>query len=57
MLSLMMTIPLQPVDPIVKQICGGEYGFPEDHAYSFALLAYVSLWMKYCEPAIFQCQV
>ena len=30
-------------DAIFKQICGfGEYGFPESHAYSFALLAYVS---------------
>ena len=41
-------------DAIFKQICGfGEYGFPESHAYSFALLAYVSLWMKCHEPAIF----
>ena len=31
-------------DAIFKQICGfGEYGFPESHAYNFALLAYVSL--------------
>jgi error-prone DNA polymerase len=41
-------------DAIFKQICGfGEYGFPESHAYSFALLAYVSLWLKCHEPAIF----
>ena len=41
-------------DAIFKQICGfGECGFPESHAYSFALLAYVSLWMKCHEPAIF----
>ena len=41
-------------DAIFKQICGfGEYGFPESHAYSFALLAYISLWMKCHEPAIF----
>lgn len=41
-------------DALFKQICGfGEYGFPESHAYSFALLAYVSLWMKCHEPAIF----
>ena len=41
-------------DAIFKQICGfGEYGFPESHAASFALLAYVSLWMKCHEPAIF----
>jgi error-prone DNA polymerase len=41
-------------DAIFKQICGfGEYGFPESHAYSFALLAYVSAWMKCHESAIF----
>jgi error-prone DNA polymerase len=41
-------------DSIFKQICGfGEYGFPESHAYSFALLAYVSCWLKCHEPAIF----
>ena len=41
-------------DGIFRQICGfGEYGFPESHAYSFALLAYVSAWLKCHEPAIF----
>jgi error-prone DNA polymerase len=41
-------------DALFKQICGfGEYGFPESHAYSFALLAYVSAWMKCHEPAAF----
>ena len=40
-------------DAIFKQICGfGGYGFPESHAYSFVLLAYVSLWMKCHQPAI-----
>ncbi|WP_295645677.1 error-prone DNA polymerase [uncultured Methylibium sp.] len=39
---------------IFKQITGfGEYGFPESHAYSFALLAYVSAWLKCHEPAVF----
>jgi len=39
---------------IFKQITGfGEYGFPESHAYSFALLAYVSAWFKCHQPAIF----
>ena len=34
-----------------EQICGfGEYGFPESHAASFALLAYVSAWLKYYYP-------
>ncbi len=41
-------------DAIFKQICGfGEYGFPESHAYSFALLAYISAWMKCHEPEAF----
>ena len=39
---------------IFKQIQGfGEYGFPESHAASFALLAYVSSWLKCHEPACF----
>ena len=31
----------------------GEYGFPESHAASFALLVYVSAWLKRHEPACF----
>ena len=31
------------------------YGFPESHAASFALLTYVSSWLKCHEPAIFLC--
>ena len=39
---------------IFRQILGfGEYGFPESHAYSFALLAYASCWLKCHEPACF----
>jgi error-prone DNA polymerase len=39
---------------IFEQICGfGEYGFPESHSASFAVLAYVSAWLKYYYPAIF----
>ena len=39
---------------IFQQILGfGEYGFPESHAASFALLAYVSAWLKCHEPAAF----
>ena len=39
---------------ICKQIQGfGEYGFPESHAASFALLAYVSSWLKHYQPAAF----
>jgi len=37
-----------------KQIEGfGEYGFPESHAASFALLVYVSAWIKHHHPAAF----
>jgi len=37
-----------------RQIEGfGEYGFPESHAASFALLVYVSAWLKRHHPAIF----
>lgn len=39
---------------IYDQISGfGEYGFPESHSASFALLSYVSSWLKYYEPAAF----
>jgi error-prone DNA polymerase len=41
-------------EQIYKQIQGfGEYGFPESHAASFALLVYVSSWLKCHEPAAF----
>jgi error-prone DNA polymerase len=39
---------------VFRQILGfGEYGFPESHAASFALLTYVSSWLKRYEPACF----
>ena len=39
---------------IFKQIQGfGEYGFPESHAAGFALLAYVSSWIKCHHPDAF----
>jgi error-prone DNA polymerase len=39
---------------IFQQVKGfGDYGFPESHAYSFALLAYKSSWLKCHEPACF----
>jgi error-prone DNA polymerase len=39
---------------IYEQILGfGEYGFPESHAYSFALIAYESSWLKRHEPEAF----
>ena len=43
---------------VFNQIKGfGEYGFPESHAASFALLAYVSAWMKCHHPAAFFCSL
>ncbi len=39
---------------IFNQICGfGEYGFPESHSASFAVLAYVSSWLKFHYPHAF----
>jgi error-prone DNA polymerase len=41
---------------IFQQILGfGDYGFPESHSSSFALLAYFSAWLKYYYPATFVC--
>jgi error-prone DNA polymerase len=41
---------------IYQQMLGfGEYGFPEAHAMSFALLVYDSAWLKCHEPAAFAC--
>ncbi len=41
---------------IFEQIKGfGDYGFPESHAASFALLVYISAWLKRHEPAAFYC--
>ncbi len=45
-------------DAVFRQIRGfGEYGFPESHAASFALLVYVSAWLKCHEPAAFCCAI
>ena len=35
----------------------GEYGFPESHAASFALLVYASAWLKHYYPAVFACAI
>jgi error-prone DNA polymerase len=46
--------PASYAEEVFNQIRGfGEYGFPESHAASFALLAYVSAWLKYHYPAAF----
>ena len=41
---------------VFKQLMGfGSYGFPESHAVSFALLVYVSSWIKCYYPDVFAC--
>jgi error-prone DNA polymerase len=41
-------------EAVFRQIRGfGDYGFPESHAASFALLVYVSAWLKHHYPAAF----
>ncbi len=48
--------PLEFAEAICRQIEGfGEYGFPESHAASFALLAYASAWLKCHAPEMFLC--
>ncbi|EAR07952.1 error-prone DNA polymerase [Reinekea blandensis] len=48
--------PQDYIDRINRQIEGfGEYGFPESHAAGFALIAYVSSWLKCHYPAAFCC--
>ncbi|MCK6406786.1 MAG: error-prone DNA polymerase [Rhodocyclaceae bacterium] len=48
--------PAELAERLYRQIEGfGDYGFPESHAASFALLAYVSAWLKRHHPAEFLC--
>ncbi len=48
--------PLEYAQRIFKQLEGfGSYGFPESHAASFALLVYVSSWIKCYYPDVFAC--
>jgi error-prone DNA polymerase len=43
---------------VFKQICGfGEYGFPESHAASFALISYAGAYLKRHYPAEFACSL
>jgi error-prone DNA polymerase len=47
-------LPEEYAQCVFQQIRGfGEYGFPESHAASFALLVYVSAWLKHYYPAAF----
>jgi error-prone DNA polymerase len=46
--------PREFAEQCFRQIQGfSEYGFPESHAASFAILVYVSAWLKRYEPAVF----
>jgi error-prone DNA polymerase len=43
-------------EQLFRQIKGfGDYGFPESHSASFALIAYISSWFKCYHPAAFCC--
>lgn len=47
-------LPEEFAQRVYQQIQGfGEYGFPESHAASFALLVYASAWLKHHYPAVF----
>jgi error-prone DNA polymerase len=49
-------IPADFAERVFSQIRGfGEYGFPESHAASFALLAYVTAWLRCHHPEVFLC--
>jgi error-prone DNA polymerase len=51
-------IALQFAERVFEQIKGfGEYGFPESHAASFALIAYATAWLKCYYPAEFACSL
>jgi error-prone DNA polymerase len=51
-------IPQQFAELIFQQIQGfAEYGFPESHAASFALIAYASAYLKRHHPAEFLCGI
>ena len=48
----------QFAEQVFNQIRGfGEYGFPESHAASFALLVYISAWLKHYHPSVFTCSL
>jgi len=49
---------LEYAQRVFKQLEGfGSYGFPESHAASFALLVYVSSWIKCYYPDVFACAI
>ncbi|MCX4242404.1 error-prone DNA polymerase [Paraliomyxa miuraensis] len=56
LLSRMVANGIEPhfAERVFSQIQGfGEYGFPESHAASFALIAYVTAWLRRHHPAVF----
>ncbi len=51
-------IALEFAERVFEQIRGfGEYGFPESHAASFALIAYATAWLRHHYPAEFTCSL
>ncbi|MEM7137074.1 MAG: error-prone DNA polymerase [Myxococcota bacterium] len=51
-------IPEEFAERVFSQIRGfGEYGFPESHAASFALLAYITAWLKCHHHEAFTCAI
>jgi error-prone DNA polymerase len=51
-------IPLEFAERVFQQICGfGEYGFPESHAASFALISYAGAYLRRHYPAEFVCSL
>ncbi|MBI1851484.1 MAG: error-prone DNA polymerase [Planctomycetes bacterium] len=60
LLTRMIAKGIEPAfaERVFQQIKGfGEYGFPESHAASFALIAYAAAWMKRHYPAAFACSL
>ena len=58
MIPQMIASGIEPAfaERVFDQIRGfGEYGFPESHAASFALLSYVTAWLRCHHPAVFTC--
>lgn len=47
---------MEYAERVFRQLEGfGSYGFPESHSASFALLVYVSSWLKCYHPEVFAC--
>ncbi|MGH9382367.1 MAG: error-prone DNA polymerase [Thermoanaerobaculia bacterium] len=60
LITRMMAKGIEPefAERVYEQICGfGEYGFPESHAASFALIAYATAYLKCHHPAEFLCAI